>query len=60
MESPYNRPLAANLIRDSIESWNDDLADYPELCGASLEMRIYTELKYAGYLTDEAMIPDAI
>lgn len=57
MESPYNRPVAANLIRDIMDEIRDARIRYPDLCGFSQEMSIYTALKKAGYLTEAAMTP---
>lgn len=54
MESPYNRPRAAEVIKKAIESFN---SRPPYVCGNSLEMMIYNHLKNAGYLTEEATIP---
>lgn len=58
MESPYNRPVAANLIMKAANKWADSMINEPFLCGWSVEMCIYDALKRAGYLTEEAMLPD--
>lgn len=57
MESPYNRPVAANLIDRALELYDENRANYPELCGFSREMYVYTSLKRAGFLTEKAMVP---
>lgn len=57
MESPYNRPMAANLIENAIKD-HERLMCLEGWCGYSREMFIYSYLKRAGYLTEEAMIPD--
>lgn len=59
MESPYNRPIAANLIEHvltDIERRRKDAFVF----GFSREMSIYWALKQAGFLTEEAMVPDEI
>lgn len=56
MESPFNRPVAANLIDRVITDREKRREQEPFLCGFSLEMTIYSALKEAGYLTDEAMV----
>lgn len=53
MESPFNRPVAVNLIQQAIEQWNKDIAK--GYIGFSLEMFIYDTLKQAGYLTPQAL-----
>lgn len=58
MESPFNRPKAANLIRIALVDHEMYIEDNPEFCGFSREMMIYTALKAKGYLTEEAMKPD--
>lgn len=58
MESPFNRPVAANLIERALELYEEDRANYPELCGFSREMYVYTSLKRAGFLTEKAMVSD--
>lgn len=53
-ESPYNRPVAADLIGITLEDhYKHMLQGY---CGFTTEMTIYTVLKEAGYLTEEAMV----
>ena len=57
MESPYNRPLACNLIDKAMSEWADQMQDsMGAYCGFSVEMRIYDALRRAGYLTEEAMV----
>lgn len=58
MESPYNRPVAANLIKKAFEDWTVSMNQPSFFCGFSREMCVYTALKEAGFLTTEAMIPD--
>lgn len=55
MESPFNRPVAANLIKKAITEYMNRPIDW---CGYSLEMTIYTELNRAGYLTETAKEQD--
>lgn len=57
MESPYNRPKAANLIKKAIDLHYQRLME-PGFCGFSEEMVIFTALRSAGYLTEEAVMPD--
>lgn len=55
MESPYKRPVAADLIEKAMRL----AADIEEgWCGFSPEMQIYTALKAAGFLTESAMVPN--
>ena len=58
MESPFNRPKAANLIGDVITQHFERMMKEPFLAGFSLEMQIYTKLLEAGYLTEEAKESD--
>lgn len=57
MESPYNHPVAAELIGKILAGIERRYIEQPDWCGLSHQMEIYTELKRAGYLTDKAMIP---
>lgn len=57
-ESPFNRPKACNLIGDVIAEIYAMRIKEPTMCGFTMEMSIYTMLKDAGYLTEEAMVPD--
>lgn len=63
MESPYNRAVAINLIRQTMdeatEEHRQDLLSGDFRCGLSIEARIYDALKRAGFLTEEAMVRDA-
>lgn len=55
-ESPYHRPVAANLIARAIREHT--LAMMDGVIGYTESMYIYDALRRAGYLTEEAMIPD--
>lgn len=58
MESPYFRPVAANLIGNAIERHREDMIN--GVCGYSLEMFIYSVLNRAQYLTKSAQEVDKI
>lgn len=58
MESPYKRPVAADLIGKVLDKQWDAASREFVVCGFSQEMQIYMALKEAGFLTESAQIPN--
>ncbi len=58
MESPFGRSVAVNLIGQVLDEIDQRRIEEPFLCGFSREMSIYVALREAGFLTEEAMVPD--
>lgn len=54
MEDPNNRPPAAQLINEVIREHEEGQLLGVFRAGFSLSMKIYTALKSAGYLTEDA------
>lgn len=57
MESPFDRPIAMNLIHVALVE-HARVNSKPGFCGGSREMAVYDALKRAGYLTEEAQVPE--